>query len=94
MSAASRRVTVTAAAGIHARTATALAQLATTASGSLRVVAGDAREADAASVIALMTLDVDRGDEVELCADGIGAEALLDAAEAILAPRHGAGHER
>jgi phosphocarrier protein len=83
---ASRRVVVTAEAGLHARVATALAQLVLASAPARLVVLAHGRTADAASVIALMTLDVHRGAAVELRAEGVGATALLDAATIVLSP--------
>jgi phosphotransferase system HPr (HPr) family protein len=81
-----RRVVITADAGLHARPAAELARLARAQAGGIRIHAGGAT-VDAASVLALMNLALERGDEVVLEADGPAADAALDIAESLLAPR-------
>ncbi len=76
---------VTAPDGLHARPAAQLAQLAQGLPGALRLSVGD-RVVDAASVLAVMDLELAPGMRVVLDADGPAAEAALDAAAAILAP--------
>ena len=77
----SRRVVVGAPLGLHARPAAEIARRMQSSSSPLTVVAEDGRRADAASVIALMTLDVRHGDAVRLEPEG---HPLLDAVEQIL----------
>lgn len=79
-----QRSVVIAGAGLHARPAAELARLAQASSGGLRIRAGE-RVVDAASVLAVMGLTLARGDRILLEADGPGAEAVLDDAEALLA---------
>ncbi|HEU4540710.1 MAG TPA: HPr family phosphocarrier protein [Jiangellaceae bacterium] len=45
---------------------------------------GDAAPVDASSILAIMTLGVEHGDEVTLSADGQGAEESLDALVSLL----------
>lgn len=80
-----RIIVVTAPDGLHARPAAQLAQLAQHLPARLRLSIGD-REVDATSVLAVMDLELTTGARVTLAAEGAGAEAALDAAEAILAP--------
>ena len=79
----SRRVLVALEHGIHARPAAMLAAAVKGFTAEVTVVARG-REASARSTIALMTLGVRKGDEVEIRASGSDAEAALSAAEAAL----------
>lgn len=80
----SRTVIVASASGLHARPAATFAQ--TAAATGLDVVlqnsAGDT--ADAGSLLEVMTLGVDSGDEVTLTVEGAGADAVLDRLAALL----------
>ncbi|WOF24145.1 HPr family phosphocarrier protein [Microbacterium betulae] len=78
---AGRRVVVAAPLGLHARPAADIAKRVRDSSSRLTIVSEDGRRADAASVIALMTLDVRRGDTVRLEPPD---DPLLDAVERIL----------
>ncbi|MER7796966.1 HPr family phosphocarrier protein [Microbacterium sp. NPDC096154] len=80
-----RRVVIGVATGLHARPAAELARLAQGVPGGLRIRVG-ADVVDASSVLAVMDLALSAGDPVVLEADGPGAGAALDAAEALLAP--------
>ncbi|MGV9769054.1 HPr family phosphocarrier protein [Microbacterium sp. NPDC003461] len=82
-----RNIVVTAADGLHARPAAQLAQLARQLPGTLHLLIGG-RVVNAASVLAVMDLELSPGTPVTLEADGPAAEAALDAATAILAPPH------
>lgn len=81
-----RSVTIGLAHGLHARPAAELARLAQAVEGRLLIRAGE-RAVDAASVLAVMDLGLGAGDRVVLEAEGSGAEATLDEAEALLSPR-------
>ncbi|WP_203137708.1 HPr family phosphocarrier protein [Microbacterium sp. JZ31] len=81
-----RRVVITAAAGLHARPAAELARLARTRESGIRIRTASAT-VDAGSVLAVMDLALTRGQEVVLEAEGPGADAALDIAESLLAPR-------
>jgi len=83
---AQRRIVITVPSGLHARPAAELARLAHAQPGGVRLHAA-AAAVDAASVLAVMDLGLEPGDEVVLEADGRGADATLDAAVALLAPR-------
>ncbi|CAM01581.1 phosphocarrier protein [Saccharopolyspora erythraea NRRL 2338] len=77
-----RRVTIASAVGLHARPASLLSQAAGAQPVAVRIakvtdgVAGE--PVDAASVLGLMTLNAQHGDEVELSAQGDTAESVLD----------------
>ena len=77
----SRRVLVSLEHGIHARPAALLAGAVKGFAAEVTLVARG-REASARSTVALMTLGVRKGDEVEIRATGADAEAALSAAEA------------
>jgi phosphoenolpyruvate-protein phosphotransferase len=84
----SRRVLVALEHGIHARPAALLAGAVKGFAAEVTLVARG-REASARSTIALMTLGVRKGDEVEIRASGADAEAALSAAEASLSRERG-----
>jgi phosphocarrier protein HPr len=77
-----RRVTVASAVGLHARPAALLAKAASAQPMTItiaKVTDGVAGEpVDASSVLGLMTLGVQHAEEVELHAEGDGAETALD----------------
>jgi phosphoenolpyruvate-protein phosphotransferase len=79
----SRRVLVSLEHGIHARPAALLAGAVKGLAAEVTLVARG-REASARSTVALMTLGVRKGDEVEIRASGPDAAAALAAAEASL----------
>jgi phosphoenolpyruvate-protein phosphotransferase len=84
-----RRVLVALEHGIHARPAALLAGAVKSFAAEVTLVARG-REASARSTVALMTLGVRKGDEVEIRASGADAEAALAAAEASLSHERGA----
>ncbi len=73
----SRTVVVASSVGLHARPAALLAE-AVDDSGVDVTIAFDGEEADAASLLEIMTLGVGHGDEVTLSADDDNAGAVLD----------------
>ncbi|WIX31455.1 phosphoenolpyruvate--protein phosphotransferase [Salinicola sp. JS01] len=76
--------TVAAASGIHARPAARLRAIARAHDVALRLVTADGREADAASVSALLNLGLVQGSRVTLVARGAQRQAALAAASALL----------
>jgi phosphocarrier protein len=70
--------------GLHARPAAIFVKVAAEQSASVAIRKGDAAPVDAASILAIMTLGVEHGDEVTLIADGDGAEESLDNLVALL----------
>ena len=84
----SRRVLVSLEHGIHARPAALLAGAVKGFAAAVTLVARG-REASARSTIALMTLGVRKGDEVEIRATGAEAEAALSAAVVSLSRENG-----
>lgn len=73
----SRSVVVASSVGLHARPAAVLAD-AVDESGVDIVISFDGEEADAASLLEIMTLGVKHGDEVTLSAEDDNAGAVLD----------------
>ncbi|MHB8528941.1 MAG: phosphoenolpyruvate--protein phosphotransferase [Caulobacteraceae bacterium] len=69
--------------GVHARPAALLAREAGAFASPITLAHGG-RRANARSAVAIMTLGIARGDEVELTADGVDAKAAVDALAAIL----------
>ena len=72
-----REVDVTAPAGLHARPAAEFAAAAARFDSGIRLCRGD-RDADAKSVLLLLTLDVRQGDRVAVVAEGVDAEAAVE----------------
>ncbi len=81
-----RVITVTAAAGLHARPAAEFVRLASAHAGAVEVRAAGRAPIDGASILGIMTLDVDRGESIVVSVAGPGGEALLDRLEAVLDP--------
>lgn len=86
MSPSSERVelAVTLPANLHARPAGALTRAAAAFSSAVQVGFGD-RTANAASVLAVMTLGATKGATVLITADGPDAQAAVDAVAGVLA---------
>jgi phosphotransferase system HPr (HPr) family protein len=70
--------TVVAGHPLHARPASLLIHVAREYEASVKLVAGE-READASSILAVMTLDVGTGDTVSVRAEGPDAAAAVEA---------------
>ena len=83
-----RRVIIASRIGLHARPATMFAKTAAAQPVPVTIAkvtdggAGD--PVDASSVLGLMTLGAQHGDEVELSADGEAAESTLDSLVSLL----------
>ena len=72
---AERRVPVAKAEGLHARPAALFVKAAASSGVAVRIAkVGTQGDADARSILAVLALDVRKGDEVVLSADGDGAE--------------------
>ena len=83
-----RTVVVTDSAGIHARTAVALAGIVRGRSVAVTLIKGDQRAA-ATDVLQILTLVVDQGQKVTLEAVGPDAAAVLDQIEPLFAGTFG-----
>lgn len=79
-----RTVVVASKVGLHARPAAVFVKAAVEQPVKVSIRKGDGVPVDAASILAIMTLGVEHGDEVRLTADGDGAEDSLDALVALL----------
>ena len=83
-----RTVVVTDPAGIHARTAVALAEVVRRGKVAVTLIKGNQR-ASATDVLQILTLVVDQGQAVTLEAVGPGAAAVLDQLEPLFAGKFG-----
>jgi phosphocarrier protein len=83
---AERTVTVASAHGLHARPAALFAQAAARASAPVTIALGEQR-VNAASILSVISLGVDRGDAVTIASDD---EAALDELEQLLLVDHDA----
>lgn len=84
-----RTVVVASSHGLHARPAALFTQAAAKAGLPVTVRKGD-RTVDASSILGVISLGIDHGDEVVLAADGEGADEALTALEALLLEDHDA----
>lgn len=82
---ASTTVTVGSTSGLHARPASLFSQAARDSGIAVTIAKGDGKPVNAASILGLLTLGIEHGEEVTLAADGEGAEAVLDTLAAMLA---------
>lgn len=80
-----RRTTIGSRVGLHARPAATFARAAAQTGIPVTIAAGDKAPVPAASMLSVMTLGVEFGQEVVLTADGPGAEEALDALAVLLA---------
>lgn len=86
----SRTVRIASSHGLHARPAKMFAQAAKDAGIPITIAKGSAAPVNASSILGVIALGVNQGDEVTLTADGDGAEAALDALEQLLSTDHDA----
>ncbi|WP_066521947.1 HPr family phosphocarrier protein [Curtobacterium ammoniigenes] len=77
MSEATRTVTVASASGLHARPASLFVQAVTTSGHQVTIAKGD-KSANAGSILGLLGLGVENGDEVTLTVGGDNADAVAD----------------
>lgn len=75
---AERRVTVGWAEGLHARPASIFVRAATAAGVPVTIAKGDGSPVNAASMLAVLGLGAEGGDEVVLTSDADDADAALD----------------
>jgi phosphocarrier protein HPr len=83
---AERTVTVESEHGLHARPASLFAQAAAKASGAVTVAKG-AKQVNAASILSVISLGVNKGDSITIASED---ESALDALEQILTTDHDA----
>jgi phosphocarrier protein len=81
---ARRTVTIASAVGLHARPASLFVQAATETGLEVEIAKPGEEPVDATSILAVMALGAEHGQEVELAAEGEGADAALDTLVALL----------
>lgn len=84
MSTISRTVRIAASHGLHARPAKLFAQAAKESGIPVTIAKGDGAPVNAASILAVIALGANTGDEVTLEASGDDADAVLDRLVAML----------
>ncbi|WP_029146474.1 HPr family phosphocarrier protein [Microbacterium luticocti] len=90
MTQVTRTVRIGSAHGLHARPAKLFAQAAKDAGIPVTLAKGDAKPVNAASILGVISLGIEQGDEVTLTVDGDGAEAVADTLTELLATDHDA----
>jgi phosphocarrier protein len=75
---AERRVTIGWQQGLHARPASIFVRAATGSGVPVTIAKGDGPAVNAGSMLAVLSLGAERGDEVVLASAAAGAEAALD----------------
>ncbi|GAA4687082.1 HPr family phosphocarrier protein [Frondihabitans cladoniiphilus] len=89
MSEATRTVTVASSSGLHARPASLFVQTVTASKHKVTIAKGE-KSVNAASILALLGLGVQTGDEVTLTVDGDDAETTADSLVEFLSTDHDA----
>jgi phosphocarrier protein HPr len=84
-----RTVVVASAHGLHARPAALFSQAAARAGVPVALRKG-AKSVNAASILGVISLGIDHGDEVVLAVEGEGSETLLDELTELLTTDHDA----
>lgn len=79
-----RTVKVASTSGLHARPAAIFSQSASEQPVAVTIETADAGPVKASSILMLLTLNVDHGDEVTLRAEGEGAEEALEILASLL----------
>ncbi|WP_309069195.1 HPr family phosphocarrier protein [Microbacterium sp.] len=87
---ATRTVQIGSSHGLHARPAKLFAQAAKDAGIPVTVAKGDGKPVNAASILGVIALGVEQGDQVTLTAEGDGDEGVLDTLEQLLVTDHDA----
>ena len=82
---AERRVTIGSSVGLHARPAALFTQAAARQSMPVTIGKPGEESVDARSMLLVMTLNAQHGDEVVLTADGDGADSALEELATLLA---------
>ncbi|MGY5765776.1 HPr family phosphocarrier protein [Brachybacterium sp. DNPG3] len=81
---AERTVTIASTSGLHARPAAIFSQAATEQPAAVMIEKAGSEPVPAKSILMLLTLGADHGDEVTLRAEGEGAEESVAALAALL----------
>jgi phosphocarrier protein len=87
---AQRSVVVASSVGLHARPAALFTKAAKGSGLPVTIRKGDGAPVPAASILAVLTLNVAHGDEVTIDVDGDGADDVLDRLVALLEHDHDA----
>ncbi len=88
-----RTVVVGSSVGLHARPAALFVQAAAKQAVPVTIGKPGGEPVDARSILSVLGLDAKGGEEVVIRADGEGAEAALDALEAVLTADHDAKND-
>ena len=75
---ATRTVTIAASHGLHARPAKLFAEAAKNSGSSVTIAKGDGKPANAASILGVIALGANHGDEVTLTVEGGDEQAVLE----------------
>jgi phosphocarrier protein HPr len=84
-----RTVTIASAHGLHARPASLFVQAVTGSGLPVQLAKGD-KSINAGSILGVISLGIEHGDEVTLSAEGDNAETVLDELATFLATDHDA----
>jgi phosphocarrier protein HPr len=84
-----RTVTIASAHGLHARPASLFVQAVTASGLPVQLTKGD-KTLNAASILGVVSLGIEHGDQVTITADGDGADRLLDQLVELLTTDHDA----
>lgn len=79
-----RTVVIASRVGLHARPAAVFVKAAAEQPAPVTIRKGDGVPVDASSILAVMTLGAEQGDEVTIAAEGDGADEALAALAALL----------
>ena len=85
-----RTVAVGSRVGLHARPAAAVVKAAQELPAVVRIAKGDSTPADCRSLLSILALGAEQGDEVHLSAEGEGAEESVTALAELIASDHDA----
>jgi phosphocarrier protein HPr len=79
-----RTVTIASANGLHARPASLFVQAVTTSGLPVKLTKGE-KTLNAASILGVISLGINHGDQITLAAEGDNADAVLDSLAELLA---------
>lgn len=85
-----RTVRIGSAHGLHARPAKLFTQAAAASGSKVTIAKAGGKAVNAASILGVISLGIDSGDEVTLTADGPDADAVLDTLIELLLTDHDA----
>lgn len=79
-----RTVSVASSIGLHARPAALFSQAAARAGLPVTITNAAGKTVNAASILGILSLGVNHGDQVTVAVEGVGADSALDALVALL----------